>query len=166
MKKTSAIVFPLKFGALLLLLSLAGCYNYSEAVLESVSPGTPVRVRLTEDGFGRVVNQAATNGVPVESMDMNRRGFVGRITDFGPGTMNVEMRGAGGATFTAEVLTGAIEGLAVRSFSKGKTLGIVGGVFALFAIMVQGDFYGTTGPEQPVEPEYLVPISSFSIPFP
>ncbi|SVD70933.1 uncharacterized protein METZ01_LOCUS423787, partial [marine metagenome] len=82
MKKTSAIVFPLKFGALLLLLSLAGCYNYSEAVLESVSPGTPVRVRLTEDGFGRVVNQAATNGVPVESMDMNRRGFVGRITDF------------------------------------------------------------------------------------
>ena len=165
-EKMSAIAFPLKLGALVVLLSLTGCYNYSEAALGSVSPGTRVRLRLNEDGFGRVVNQAAMSGAPMESMDHNRRGFVGRIMDIGPDNMSVEMRGGGGSTFTAEVLTGAIQGLAVRSLSKPKTFGTLAGGVALFAMLVSGDFYGTTSTEPPVEPEHLVPISFLSIPFP
>jgi hypothetical protein len=140
----------------------AGCYTYAETSLSALSPGIQARVRLTEDGFGRVVNQAAVSGVPVDMLDMGARGVVGRVRTLGPSSLTVELRGAGGSVFSADVQTQAVEQVAVRKFSRGRTIGAVAIGAALFAGIYIGTVGGTTSPTSPEEPELsVVPASSF-----
>jgi len=171
MRKMSALAVGLRVGSLFVLLPLSGCFTYTEAPLEAASPGTQTRLRLNEDGFGRLVNQAAMNGFPIASLDMNRRGFIGRVTEVGPDNLSVQMRGIGGSTFTADISTSAIEGIAVRSFSKGRTIGVIAAAFVLGSTLGSGVIGGTTSRPGPPEPENFVQIpfisiSLVSIPFP
>lgn len=170
MGKMSTLAVRLKVGSLFVLLPLGGCFTYAEAPLEAASPGTQTRLRLDEEGFGRLVNQAAMNGFPIVSLDMNRRGLIGRIVDVGPDSLSVRMRGIGGSMFTADIRTSAIEGLAVRSFSKGRTLGAIAGGFVLAGTFGSGVIGGTTGRSTPESENFVqipfVSIPLVSIPFP
>jgi hypothetical protein len=120
---------------------------------------------LDEDGFGRVVNQAASNGVPVDALDMTRRGFVGRVTELGPSNVTVEVRGGGGSVFAAAVPTQSVEGVAIRSLSRKRTIGAVAGGIVLFAAAWRGTVGGSTSPGAPPEPEQMVApaMSGFQI---
>ena len=164
MRKMSATVFVLKLGALGALLPLVGCFTYIDSTLEETAPGTQARLRLDDDGFGRVVNQAAMNGFPITSLDMNRKGIVGRILDIGPDNLSVQMRGTGSSMFTAEVLNNAIQSVAVRSFSPKRTVGAIAMGFALGATLGTGVIGGTTSQGGDPEPENFVQIPFVSIP--
>lgn len=168
--RTSAVGLALKLGTLVALLPAAGCYTYAGTTLESASLGTQARLRLDDDGFGRVVNQAAMSGFPVESLDVNRKGVVGRIVAIGSDDLSVEMRGIGGSVFRAEVPTGAIQELAVRSFSRKRTILTIAGGLALAGTLGSGAFGGTTTQGGPVPPDNMLmmfmPIPLVSIPFP
>jgi hypothetical protein len=135
---------------------LGGCYTYAQSSLSSLSPGLQARVTLTEDGFGRVVNQAASNGVPVDMLDMSRRDVVGRVRDLDPTNVTVELRAGGGSVFAAAVPTQAVEEVAVRTFSRKRTIGAVGGGIAIFALVLNGTMGGTTSGGLPPEPEMSV----------
>jgi hypothetical protein len=137
-------------------LLLCGCYTYSETSLSALSPGIQARVTLDEDGFGRVVNQAAVSGVPVDMLDMGGRGVTGRVMTLGPSNLTVQLRGAGGAVFDADVPTQAVQEVAVRTFSRNRTIGAVAVGAVLFAGLYAGTTGGTTGPAPPVEPEQMV----------
>jgi hypothetical protein len=144
------------------LFCLSGCYTYAETSLSSLTPGLQARVRLTEDGFGRVVNQAAVSGVPVDMLDLGGRGVVGRVMTLGPSNLTVEMRGAGGSVFTADVPTQVVQEVSVRTFSRGRTIGALVGGAVLFAGLYVGTTGGTTSAPTPPEPEQMnVPVLPF-----
>lgn len=165
--RTSATRAALKLGALVALLPLVGCYTYAGVALDSASPGTQARLRLDEEGFVRVANQAAMSGFPVESMDVNRQGVVGRIVAVESDNLSVQMRGIGGSVFTADVPTVTIQELAVRSFSRGRTIGAIAFGVALAGTLGTGVFGGTTGQQgPPLPPNLLRSLQLVSIPFP
>jgi hypothetical protein len=171
MRTMSATVVALRLGALAALLPLAGCFTYIDSTLAETVPGTQARIRLDDDGFGRVVNQAAMNGFPIASLDMNRQGVVGRIMDVGPDNLSVQMRGTGTAMFTAEVQNNAIQSVAVRSFSAKRTIGAIAIGFALGGTLGSGVIGGTvTQQGDPPEEMFVqipfVRIPLVSIPFP
>jgi hypothetical protein len=137
-------------------ISSSGCYTYAETSLTELSPGLHARVTLDEDGFGRVVNQVASNGVTVDVLDPAKRGFVGRVTALAPGNVTVELRAGGGSVFSANVPTQSVQEVAVRTFSQKRTIGAVAGGVVLFAAVLRGTMGGTTSPGLPPEPEQLV----------
>jgi hypothetical protein len=140
---------------------VSGCYTYAESSLATLSPGLQARVTLTEDGFGRVVNQAASNGVPVDVLDMSRRGVAGRVTAMDPSNLTVEMRAGGGSVFAAAVPTQAVEEVSVRTFSRKRTIGAVGGGVLLFALVLNGTMGGSTSSNPPPEIENsVVPVTN------
>jgi hypothetical protein len=146
-------------------LPLAGCYTYSQTSLESLSTGVQTRVRLDEDGFGRVVNQAATNGVPVATMDFGGREVAGRLRSVGPGSLWLELRRPGGSVFAAEIPLQSIQDAAVRKFSPRRTVGAVAISAAAASLIYAGTVGGTTTPNPPEPPENLrVPLFSITIP--
>lgn len=61
-------------GIVLGFLLLAGCYRFTPAETNSLSPGTSVRLRLTEDGSAMV---AVSVGPRMESVDGTLREFAG-----------------------------------------------------------------------------------------
>lgn len=154
-----------RMAVLVVLLPMSGCYSYAEVPLTSLSPGVQARLRFSQDGFGRVVNQAAMNGVPVESFDLTARGVVGRVVVAGGETMTLQLRGAGGAVFDAQVPVVAIEESALRRFNAKRTVLAVAGVAALTAAtFATGVIGGTTSSPPPPDgdgfaPWYSVPIS-------
>jgi hypothetical protein len=126
-----------------------------------LSPGLHARVTLDEDGFGRVVNQVASNGVTVDVLDPTRRGFVGRLTATGPSNMTMELRAGGGSVFAANFAPQSVTRVAVRTFSQKRTIGAVAAGVVLFAAAWRGTVGGTTSPGAPPEPEQLVaPVTS------
>jgi hypothetical protein len=126
-----------------------------------LSPGLHARVTLDEDGFGRVVNQVASNGVTVDVLDPTRRGFVGRVTATGPSSMTIELRAGGGSVFAANFAPQSVTRVAVRTFSQKRTIGAVAAGVVLFAAAWRGTVGGTTSPGAPPEPEQLVaPVTS------
>ena len=146
-------------------LPLTACYTYSQAPLTSLSSGIQARVRLDEDGFGRVVNQAATNGVPVQTLDMSGREVTGRVRSLEANTMWLELRRPGGSVFAAEIPVQAVQDAAVRTFSPRRTIGAVALTAAVASFIYAGTTGGTVTPNPPPETENLrVPIFSITIP--
>jgi hypothetical protein len=142
---------------------LTGCYTYAETSIETLAPGIQTRVQLDADGFGRVVNQAAINGVPVENLDLGGRGISGRLMSLDATTMMVEMRGVGGSVFAADIPMHAVQGVAVRTFSTKRTILAVGLGAVLGGLVYSGTVGGTTGPNPPDEPEQMTfPVFTFS----
>lgn len=144
---------------------LAACYTYTATPVEGLSPGLQARVRLDEDGFGRVLNQAATNRVPPESMDLQGRGVVGRVLRVEPDTLTVELRGVGGSVFSAAVPSYAIQEVALRTFSPRRTLGVVVVGAALFAAVFTGTSGGRASDGPPPQPDLTI-LRLFSIQVP
>ena len=128
-----------RVGAFIAMLPLAGCYTWVAASPDSLIPGTQARVRLTQDGFGRVVNQSAANGVPVERLDFTNRGVIGRVVEFGSDELMIELHGAGSAVFAAAVPRRAIEGVALREFRPARTAAIVAA-----SVLIGGTVLGGT----------------------
>ena len=150
---------------LVALVTTAGCYTYAPVPMESLLPGVQARLRLDQQGFGRVVNQAAMNSVPPDLLDLTARGLVGRVLATGSESLTVQLRGVGGAVFDAEVPLASIEESALRRFSGRRTLLAVGGVTALaVASFATGWIGGTTSPTPPPDGDDFAP--RFSIPFP
>ena len=155
-----------RVAAFMALLPLAACYTWIDASPDALVPGVQARVRLTEDGFGRVVNQSAANGLPVERMDFLNRGVIGRVIESGPDQLRIELHGAGSSRFAADVPSRAIEGVALRDFSPGRTLAIVAaGVLAGLGAL-EGTFGGGGGPTEEPGPEPSDFVTWFSIRFP
>lgn len=148
------------------LIPLLGCYTYAETSLDALSPGLQARVRLDEEGFGRVLNQAATNGVPVETMDIGGRGVSGRVVAVEAENLVVELRGVGSSVYAADIPTRSIREVGLRQLSRRRTVGAVAGLGLLaFVTLKSGLVGGSTSAEGPEEPELLV-VPWFSIPFP
>lgn len=147
--------------------TMSGCYTYASVPMTSLSPGVQARLRLDQDGFGRVVNQAAMNGVPPETMDLTARGLVGRVVGTGSESVTVQLRGVGGAVFDAQVPVVSIEESALRRFSAKRTVLAVTGVAALVtASFATGWIGGTTSPGGPPDTEDFAPrLSLFAIGF-
>jgi hypothetical protein len=146
-------------------LPLTACYTYSQTPLTSLSSGTQARVRLDEDGFGRVVNQAATNGVPVQTLDLSGREVTGRVRSLEANTMWMELRRPGGSVFAAEIPVQAVQVAAVRTFSPRRTIAAAALGAALSGLIWRGTTGGTVAPNPPPEPENLrVPFFSITIP--
>ena len=156
-----------RFGLMAALLVQPACYAYVDTGLDTVTPGIQARFRLDQNGFGQVANQAALNNFPVQSLDSSRRGVVGRVLAVESSELSVEMRGIGGSVFTADVPTSAIEEVAVRSFSKSRTVGVMAFGVVLAGTLGSGAFGGTTGPGPPPPPDNMswIPLRLLSIPF-
>jgi len=149
--------------ALVALLTMSGCYTYSPVPMTDLSPGVQARLRLNQDGFGRVVNQAAMNSVPPEALDLSARGFVGRVIATGADSLTVQLRGAGGAVFEAQVPVVTIEESALRRFSGKRTILAAGGLGALLAAsFAAGWIGGRTSTPPPPDGEGFAP--RFSLP--
>lgn len=161
MKARSALRSSLAVAALL---TTSGCYTYAPVPMSSLSPGVQARLRLNQEGFGRVVNQAAMNHVPAESLDLNARGFVGRVVAAGGESLTVQLRGVGGAVFDAQVPLVTIEESALRQFSAKRTVLAVSGVTALVAAsFATGWIGGTTSSNPPPDTEGFAPLLSIPL---
>jgi len=151
---------------LIALLPLMGCYTYAETSMESLTSGTRVRLLLDQDGFGRVVNQAALNGVPSHYLNIGERGVSGRILQLGPQNLSIELRGAGASVFAADIPTPAVQEVGLRQLDRRRTIGAVAGLGALgYLILKTGVVGGTTSPEQPPEIPNMAPLISIPIRF-
>lgn len=148
--------------ALVALLTTSGCYTYAPVPMSALSPGVQARLRLDQDGFGRVVNQAAMNSVPPETMDLTARGLVGRVVATGSESVTVQLRGVGGAVFDAQVPVVSIEESALRRFNTKRTALAVTGVAALVAAsFATGWIGGTTSGGGPPDGDDFAPRVSF-----
>jgi len=143
-------------GFFLGVVALGGCYTYSVAPLESLAPGLQARVRLDEDGFGQILNQAAMSGVPMEMIDLERRGVIGRVVELQADNLRVELRGIGGTVFAAAVPTFQIQEVALRKFSKPRTLAALAAGAIAFGAILKGTAGGTTSPGEPPGPDNMV----------
>jgi hypothetical protein len=143
---------------------LAACYTYTETSIETLSPGIQTRVRLDEEGFGRVVNQAASNGVPMENLDFGGRELSGRLLSLEPTNMIVQLRGAGGSVFSADIPMQGVQAVAVRTFSSRRTIFAVAASAAAGSLLWAGTV-GGGGDEFP-DPDdgSRVSIPIFSLP--
>ncbi len=148
---------------------LTGCYAYLDAERESLSPGLNARIRLDEESFGVVVNQAASDGYDAQRLDYRRRGLLGRVTESTSDSLALLLRGAGGSVYTVRVPNWAISETAVRQFDLKKTVLVGAGTVGLFAAAFGGGWIGGTTqvqhtPNVPVN--FMTPTPIISIPFP
>jgi hypothetical protein len=145
-------------------ITMSGCYTYALVPASSLSLGVQARLRLDQDGFGRVVNQAAMNSVPPETIDFTSRGVVGRVVATGSESVTVQLRGVGGAVFDAQVPVVSIEESALRRFSTKRSVLAVTGVVALVtASFATGWIGGTTSAGGPPDTDDFAPRVSFPI---
>jgi hypothetical protein len=155
---------------LLIFLPLTACMAYVDSSIEALTPGTNARIRLDEDSFGRVVNQAASDGYNTQRLDYRRRGLLGRVTESTSDSLSVLLRGSGSSVYTVRVPNWAISESAVREFDLKRTGIVVGGTALFFgAAFGRGWIGGTTslGTNPNAPPVNLMtPVPIFSIPLP
>ncbi len=89
-----------------LMVPLGACFNYSTVSLETLAPDQTARFTLDQEGFGRVVNEAAIGGFPVQTMNLSNNRISGRISEVGEEGLTIQLRGAGGSLFTTQVARG------------------------------------------------------------
>jgi len=158
-----------RLATLVVLMPLTACYAYLDSPIETLTPGTNARVRLDEESFGRVLNQAASDGYDARRLDARRRGLVGRVTESTSDSLSILLRGAGGSVYTAKMPNWAISESAVRQFDLKKT-GLVVGGFSLFVMAAFGRGWigGTTQQEgvPNIPPNLMTTSPIISIPFP
>ena len=142
--------------SLLALLPVTGCYTYAVTSLEELSPGLQARVRLDDEGFGRVLNQAVTNRISAATIDLSRKAVVGRVVQRESDNLTVELRGAGGSVFSAAIPNQSVREVALRRFDRRRTIGVVAAGAVLFAAVYAGTTGGTTGDDLPPETDRMV----------
>ena len=120
-----------------LMVPLGACFNYSTVSLETLAPDQTARFTLDQEGFGRVVNEAAVGGFPVQSMNLSNNRISGRVSEVAEEGPTVQLRGAGGSLFTTQLARGSIQEVAVREFDRNNTLLAAGGVVVIVGAMLQ-----------------------------
>ncbi len=154
----------LSLGALL---PLGGCFSYSTVPLATIGPDQQARLTLDQDAFGRVMNQAAVEGFPVQVMNVSNNRISGRVESVSANDLTIQLRGAGASVLTTQVATGAIREAAIREFDRGNTIITVAAGVGALALMIRGGVVGggtTEGPE--VDPENMIGLRVFSISVP
>ena len=149
---------PFGFAAVFLTMtSLCGCYTFQGSSLDAIPPGHQARVVLDADGFGRIANQAAMNGITADRLDMTGRGIIGRVVELDPELLTLELRGSGSAAYRVHVPTRSIQMVEQREFSRTRTIAAVAGGAVLFSTLVgSGIVGGSTGVAQPADPDRLL----------
>ena len=150
-----------------LLIPLGACFSYSTVPLDTVAADQTARLTLDQEGYGRVINEAAADGFPVQSMNLSNSRVSGRVSEIGDDGLTIQMRGAGGALFTTEVARRSIQEVAVREFNRNSTLLTAGGIVVIGAAMLSGrSTGGASGQPQPPDTENMTGWRLFSIPVP
>ena len=169
MSEATYVLRPcLKLTAMsVLLLAVGGCFSYSTVPLETVAPDQQARLVLDQEAFGRVMNQAAREGFPVQMMNLSGNRISGRVAGVSSDALTIQLRGAGASVLSTQVATGAIQEVAVRQFDRTNTIITVGGSLAAFSLMIQGGvFPGGTQGTGDVDPENMIGLRLFSISVP
>ena len=150
-----------------LLLAVGGCFSYSTVPLETIAPDQQARLVLDQEAFGRVMNQAAVEGFPVQMMNLSGNRISGRVAGISADALTIQLRGAGSAVLTTQVATRSIQEAATRQFNRRNTIIAIAGGFATAALMVQGGVIPAGGTESPDDnPENMVGLRLFSISVP
>lgn len=154
-------------GMSVLVLAVGGCFSYSTVPLETIVPDQQARLVLDQDGFGRVMNQAAVEGFPVQMMNLSGNRISGRVAGISAESVTIQLRGAGASMLTTQVATRSIQEAALRQFDRRNTIFTIGAGLAAAALMIQGGVIPAGGTESPDDnPENMVGLRLFSIPVP
>jgi hypothetical protein len=147
------------------LAATTGCYTYLPSAVNEVSPGTPVRIRLTAVEAGRLVEQRLTDsrvltGTLVEGDAENL------LVDTSVGHNDVE-RGMRSVVQRVSVPAHEILEIEQRQLDRGRTGLVVGaGTVALgvvIALRSRGGGGGPDGPGGGAQESVRVPILSLRI---
>ena len=156
-----------KIAVLAALLPLGACFSYSTVPLETVAADQQARLTLDLDGFGRVMNQAAMEGFPVQMMNLSNNRISGRVAGISDDNLTIQLRGAGASVLTTQVSIGSIQEAAVRQFDRNNTIITVAAGVGAIALMIQGGVIPAGTTDNPdVDPENMVGLRLFSIPVP
>ena len=147
-----------------LLLPLGACFSYATVPLETVATDQQARLTLDQDSFGRVMNQAAVEGFPVQMMNLSGNRISGRVAGVSSDSVTIQLRGAGASMLTTQVAAGGIQEAAVRHFSRRNTIIAVGLGVGVAAAMIQGGVVPGGSTESPDDnPENMIGLRLFSI---
>lgn len=165
---TSVLRRSRKLAAMpVLLLAFGGCFSYSTVPLEIIAPDQQARLVLDQEAFGRVVNQAAVEGFPVQNMNLSGNRLSGRVADMSAETLTIQLRGVGASLLTTQIATRSIQEAAIREFDRNNTLLMIGGAVAIaFAILQGSTTGGATGDPPPPDPENMIGLRLFSLSVP
>lgn len=150
-----------------LLLAVGGCFSYSTVPLETIAPDQQARFVLDQEAFGRVMNQAAMEGFPVQMMNLSGNRISGRVAGVSAEAVTIQLRGAGASMLSTQVATGAIQEAAIREFDRTRTIITLAGSVGAFAALIQGGvFPAGTQDNSEVDPENMIGLRLFSISVP
>lgn len=150
-----------------LLLPLGACFNYSTVPLETITADQQARFVLDQDAYGRVMNQAAMEGFPVQMMNLSGNRISGRVANTSADSLTIQLRGAGASVLTTQVATGAIREAAIRQFNRNNTIITVAAGVGALALMIQGGVIPAGTQDNPdVDPENMIGLRLFSISIP
>ncbi len=169
MSEATHVLRPcLKLAAMsVLLLAPGGCFSYTTVPLETIAPDQQARLVLDQDAFGRVMNQAAIEGFPVQAMNLSGNRLSGRVADKSAETLTVQLRGAGASVLTTRIAIRAIQEAAIREFDRNNTIITVAAGVGAMALMIRGGVIPAGTTDNPdVDPENMIGLRLFSIPVP
>lgn len=150
-----------------LLLAAGGCFSYSTVPLETIAPDQQARFVLDQEAFGRVMNQAAMEGFPVQMMNLSGNRISGRVAGVSADNVTIQLRGAGASMFSTQVATSGIQEAAIRQFDRTKSIITVAGSVGAFALLIQGGvFPAGTQDNSETDPENMIGLRLFSISVP
>ncbi len=150
-----------------LVLFVGGCFSYTTVPLETIVPDQQARLVLDQDAFGRVMNQAAIEGFPVQAMNLSGNRLSGRVAEKSAETLTIQLRGAGASVLTTRIATRAIQEAAIREFDRNNTIITVAAGVGAMALMIQGGVIPAGTTDNPdVDPENMIGLRLFSIPVP
>ena len=150
-----------------LLLAVGGCFSYSTVPLETIAPDQQARLVLDQEGFGRVMNQAAMQGFPVQMMNVSGNRVSGRVASVSSDTLVIRLRGAGASMLSTQVATSTIQEAAIRQFDRSNTIVTIGASLGVAALMIQGGVVPGGSTDSPDDnPENMIGLRLFSISVP
>lgn len=169
MSEATSVLRPrLRLAAMpVLLLCVGGCFSYSTVPLETIAADQQARFVLDQDGFGRVMNQAAVDGFPVQTMNLSGNRISGRVASVSSDALTIQLRGAGASVLTTRIATRSIQEAAIREFDRTNTIITVAASVGVAALMIQGGVIPAGTTDNPdVDPENMIGLRLFSIPVP
>lgn len=169
MSEATFVLRPcLKLAALsVFLLAAGGCFSYSTVPLETIAPDQQARLVLDQDAFGRVMNQAAVEGFPVQMMNLSGNRISGRVAGVSSDALTIQLRGAGSSVLTTQVATRSIQEAALRQFDSRSTVLTIGAGLGAAVLMIQGGVVPGGSTDSPDDnPENMIGLRLFSISVP
>ncbi|HEU5210330.1 MAG TPA: hypothetical protein VFU06_13130 [Longimicrobiales bacterium] len=129
---------PKRLVLLLSLLFGTGCYSYSEAAIEDVAPGTPVRLRVTGAEADRLAELRMSDDREVPGTLLRREN--GAILLDTPIAAADATSRAGRLTQRVEIPVSQVQDVEVRRLDRLRTGALVGAVAAAAVFIVMEGF--------------------------